>query len=50
MLPVKLVESAVTRFAGMNGAKLEPDLITVGVDSWNTAVRAMQDGLAVARA
>ena len=42
---VKLLEQAVLRFASLNGRKLNPNLIEVGVDAWNAAIKAMQDGL-----
>lgn len=42
---VKLLEAAVLRFASINGAKVEADLVDVGVLAWGAALQAMQDGL-----
>lgn len=42
----KQLEQAVVRYAGLNGAKLEPAHVDVGVQAWNVAVKAIQDGLA----
>ena len=41
----KLLEQAVLRYATLNRAKLEPALIDVGVDAWNAAIKAVQQGL-----
>lgn len=41
----KLLEQAVLRYASLNGSKLSPDLINVGVEAWNAATKAIQSGL-----
>lgn len=41
----KLLEQAVLRYATLNGAKLKPELINVGVEAWNASVAAIQTGL-----
>ena len=45
----RVLEQAVLRYAKLNGGKLKPEMIGVGVKSWNAAVKAMQDGLMVVR-
>jgi hypothetical protein len=45
----KLLEQAVVRYASNAGAKVRPELVDVGVKSWNAAVKAMQEGLLTAR-
>ncbi len=46
----KLLEQAVLRYATLNGAKLRPELIDVGVEAWNAATKATQEGLLRVRA
>lgn len=41
----KLLEQAVLRYAKLNGAKLDPRYIEAGVEGWNAAVSAIQEGL-----
>jgi len=41
----KLLEQAIVRYAGLNGGKLDPELVEVGVEAWNAAVKAIQSGL-----
>ena len=41
----KLLEQALVRYAQLNGGKLDPAHVDVGVQAWNAAVKAIQDGL-----
>jgi hypothetical protein len=45
----KILEQAVLRYAKLNGAKVDPSTVDVGVMAWNAAVKAMQEGLLLHR-
>jgi hypothetical protein len=42
---IRNVEQAVTRLAKLNAGPLNDHLVNVGVMAWNSAIKAMQDGL-----
>jgi len=42
---VRGVEESIKSLAQLNGAPLDSDLVEVGVNCWNAAIHAMQDGL-----
>jgi hypothetical protein len=44
-----LLENAVLRYAKLNGNKVDPATVEVGVQAWNAAVVAMQAGLLAMR-